>query len=154
MAAALVLGATGLPRRRITFMYLTWTAATLAVAGYGLATARWHLVVAAALVNGLEAAGTIAWATTKQRLVPAALLGRVSSLDWFISIAGLPVSYALTAPAAALLGARHALVLAGVLGAVATLAALFLPGMLAAEADVVAEPAAVAAGADLGRAAA
>src|SRR6266496_899430 len=101
----------------------------LAVVGYGLAQAGWQLMVVCVLVNGLEAAGTVAWATTKQRLVPADLMGRVSSLDWFISIAGLPVSYALTAPLAALIGARETLVLAGAVGACVTLAALYLPGM-------------------------
>jgi hypothetical protein len=81
------------------------------------------------LVNGLEAAGTIAWATAKQRLVPAELLGRVSSVDWFVSIALVPLSYALVAPVAGALGARATLVGAGLLGAVVTLAFLYLPGM-------------------------
>jgi len=69
------------------------------------------------------------WATTKHRMVPGELLGRVSSFDWFISIGLVPLSFALTGPAAALLGARGTLVLAGVLGGAVTLAALFLPGM-------------------------
>ena len=129
LAAAAVVGAIGLPRRQLTFMYVTWTVATFAVAGYGLAHAGWQLMVICMLINGLEAAGTVAWATTKQRLVPAGLLGRVSSLDWFISIAGLPVSYALTAPAAALFGVRATLIGAGLVGGACTLAALFLPGM-------------------------
>jgi MFS family permease len=129
LAAAAIVGQTGLPRRQLTFMYLCWTFATLAVAGYGLATAGWQLMIISVVVNGLEAAGTVVWATTKQRLVPAEILGRVSSLDWFISIAGLPVSFALTAPVAALIGAQATLVAAGVLGAGVTLAALFLPHM-------------------------
>jgi Transmembrane secretion effector len=129
LAAALIVGRMGLPRRQLTFMYLCWSVATLAVAGYGLATAGWQLMIISVVVNGLEAGGTVAWATTKQLLVPAEILGRVSSLDWFISIAGLPVSYALTAPVAALIGAQATLVAAGVLGAGVTLAALFLPHM-------------------------
>src|SRR3712207_7579202 len=36
--------------------------------------------------NALETAGTIVWATAKQRHVPDEMLGRVSSLDWLISI--------------------------------------------------------------------
>jgi len=48
--------------------------------------------------NALEGAGTIVWATTKGRLVPGRLLGRVSSFDWFISIALVPISYAFTGP--------------------------------------------------------
>lgn len=133
LTASAIIGRTGLPERQLTFMYLCWATATLAVAGYGLAVSGWQLMVACFVVNGLEAAGTIAWATTKQRLVPNELMGRVSSLDWLISIAGLPISYALTAPAATLLGARTTLVGAGVLGSAVTAAALFLPGMRAVD---------------------
>jgi hypothetical protein len=110
------------------FIYTTWTFATLAIVGYGVATASWQLAVACAFVNGLEAAGTIAWATAKQRLVPARLLGRVSSVDWFVSIALVPLSYALAAPVAGAFGVRATLVGAGALGAVVTFAFLYLPG--------------------------
>ena len=79
--------------------------------------------------NALETAGTIVWATAKQRHVPAALLGRVSSLDWLISIGLLPLSFALTGPVSGALGARTTLIAAGVLGAVVTFGALLLPGM-------------------------
>jgi hypothetical protein len=117
------------PRRQVTFIYVVWTLATLAVAGYGLATATWQLVVACLVFNALETAGTIVWATLKQRHVPASMLGRVSSLDWLISIGLLPLSFALTAPVTELIGARATLIGAGVGGAAVTLAALFLPGM-------------------------
>jgi MFS family permease len=129
IAAALIVGQRGVPQQYMRFIYITWTLATLAVAGYGLATASWHLAVSCALVNGLEAAGTIAWATAKQRLVPEALMGRVSSVDWFISIALVPLSYALAAPVAHAVGVQNTLVGAGVLGAAVTLAFLYLPGM-------------------------
>jgi MFS family permease len=129
VVAALAVGWIGIPRRFITYMYGTWAVATLAVAGYGLATATWQLAVACVLVNGLEAAGTVAWATTKQRLVPSGMLGRVSSVDWFVSTALLPLSYALAAPVAAWIGVRHTLLGAGVLGAIVTFGFLFLPGM-------------------------
>jgi transmembrane secretion effector len=129
VGAAVLMGQLGQPRRQITFIYVSWTIATLAVAGYGLATASWQLMVVCLLFNALETAGTIVWATLKQRHVPPAMLGRVSSLDWLISIGLLPLSFALTAPVAAALGTRETLIGAGVIGAVATLAALFLPGM-------------------------
>jgi hypothetical protein len=135
IAAALVVAQRGLPRRHMTFMYVTWTAATLSIAGYGVATRAWELVAASLAFNALEAAGTIAWATTKHRRVPSELLGRVSSLDWFISIALLPVSYALTAPVAAAIGPRATLVGAGLVGAGVTLGFLFLPGMRQIERD-------------------
>jgi MFS family permease len=133
IGGALFMGRTGIPRRSITFMYLTWTVATIAVAGYGVATMPWQAMAASFAFNALETAGTIVWATTKQRLVPNRLLGRVSSLDWFVSIGLLPLSFALTGPVATILGARATLVWAGLLGGAVTLAALFLPGMRAVE---------------------
>jgi MFS family permease len=132
--AAFVVGQAGLPKSFMTFMYVTWTLATLAVTGYGLAHQSWQLALVCALVNGFEAAGTIAWASAKQRLVPSHLLGRVSSIDWFVSIALMPLSYAIVAPAAQALGAQDTLVLAGLLGALVTLTFLYLPGMRAVQA--------------------
>jgi MFS family permease len=129
VGCAVVLGQRGLPRRDITFMYVTWTLATLAVAGYGLASAVWQLMLASLAFNALETAGTIVWATAKQRHVPTALLGRVSSLDWLISIGLLPLSFALTGPISGAIGAQSTLIAAGLLGAVVTFAALLLPGM-------------------------
>ncbi len=135
VGAALYMGQRGHPRRDVSVMYATWTLATLAVAGYGLATSSWQLMVACLMFNALETAGTIVWATIKQRHVPASLLGRVSSLDWLISIGLLPLSFALTAPAAAVVGVRATLVGAAMIGAVVTLGALFLPGMRDIEQD-------------------
>jgi MFS family permease len=149
VGAAIWMGRHGHPRRDVTVMYGTWTLATLAVAGYGLATAAWQLMLACLVFNALETAGTIVWATMKQRHVPSAMLGRVSSLDWLISIGLLPVSFALTAPVAAVLGARTTLIGAGVVGGVITLGALFLPGMRAIE-DVEVAPGSRAHGAELG----
>jgi DHA3 family tetracycline resistance protein-like MFS transporter len=102
-------------------------------------------MAASFVFNALETAGTIVWATTKQRHVPSALLGRVSSLDWLISIGLLPVSFALTGPVAAAIGVQETLVVAGLLGAAVTVSALLLPGMRdldrPAEADTATMPA-------------
>jgi Transmembrane secretion effector len=131
LACALVVGQVGLPRRTITFIYVVWTLATLGVAGYGLANGLWGLMAASVAFNVFETAGTIAWITAKQRHVPPALLGRVSSLDWLISIGLLPVSYALTGPVSGAVGLRTTLVGAGVLGAIVTVAPLLIPGVRA-----------------------
>jgi MFS family permease len=129
VAGAVFMGRRGHPRRDVTLMYATWTLATIAVAGYGLATAAWQLMLACLIFNALEAAGTIVWTTIKQRHVPRSMLGRVSSLDWLISIGLLPLSLALTAPVAAAVGVRATLVGAALIGGVVTLGAYFLPGM-------------------------
>ena len=76
----------------MTFIYVCWTAATLAVVGYALGRSVPQLMLACLVFNALEAAGTVVWSTVKQRHVPPALLGRVSSLDWLISISLLPLS--------------------------------------------------------------
>jgi MFS family permease len=133
VGCAVVMGQGGLPKREITFMYCAWTLATLAVAGYGVASSIWQLMLASLAFNGLETAGTIVWATAKQKHVPAALLGRVSSLDWLISIGLLPLSFALTGPVSEAIGVRGTLVGAGVLGGIVTFAALFAPGMRVVE---------------------
>jgi MFS family permease len=133
VGGAAFMGHRGHPRKDVTVMYMTWTVATLAIAGYGLANSAWQLMLVCLVFNALEAAGTIVWATIKQHHVPGAMLGRVSSLDWLISIGLLPLSFALTAPVAAVFGARATLVGAAALGAAVTLGAFFLPGMRAIE---------------------
>ena len=141
VGCAAVMGQRGLPRRDITFMYAAWTLATVAIAGYGLASSVWQLMLASLAFNALETAGTIVWATAKQRHVPAELLGRVSSLDWLISIGLLPLSFALTGPVSGAIGAQATLIAGGVIGGVVTLAALLLPGMRSVEGQHQARPA-------------
>jgi DHA3 family tetracycline resistance protein-like MFS transporter len=136
LLCAVVIGQTGLPKRSVRFMYCAWAVATLAVAGYGLVHALWGLMLVSVAFNTLETAGTIAWATIKQRHVPGALLGRVSSLDWLISIGLLPVSFALTGPVSMALGTHTTLLGAGLLGGGITFAALFVPGVRALDAEV------------------
>jgi hypothetical protein len=81
------------------------------------------------------------WFTVVQILVPARIRGRVSSLDWFISTAGVPVSFALTGPIAAALGPRHTLIWAGAVGGgFIVLTVLFVPGILSPERDGSLEP--------------
>lgn len=129
VGASMFMAQRGMPRRHMTFIYAAWSIATLMVAGYGMARAPWQAMVACFTFNAFESAGLIVWLTTKQVLVPARLLGRVSSLDWFISIGLMPVSYALAGPIAEHLGARTALICSGLVGASITLSFLFLPGM-------------------------
>lgn len=139
VACALAMMRSGLPSRGITFMYLVWALATVAVAGYGLASTLWQLMLASLAFNLLETAGTIVWATIKQRHVPGRMLGRVSSLDWLVSIGLLPISFALTAPVSAVIGVKTTLIAAGIAGAAVTLGGLMLPGMLRADRSMAAE---------------
>ena len=136
LLGGLLMGRGRNPRRPVTWIYVWWTIATLAVAGFGLATNAWGLVASAFVINGAEALGAVVWSTLKQRRVPNSMLGRVSSIDWCLSSALLPLSYALTVPVAHFLCVRTTLVVAGTAGAAITLGFLFLPGMRADEVTV------------------
>lgn len=139
IGASLAVGWLGTPRRAMRFVYLAWTVSTFVLVGYGLARAAWQVMLVSLLFNSLEAAGTVVWLTTKQRLVPRALLGRVSSFDWFISTGLVPLSFAVVAPVTAAIGARSTFVVAGALGAAVTLAFLFVPGVRSADGGVAAD---------------
>jgi len=70
---------------------------------------------------GCLTTGGIVWTTVLQRAVPGHMIGRVSSLDWVLSLGLTPLSYALTGPVAHVLGARETLLRAGVVSGVVLL---------------------------------
>ena len=145
ITASIVMSQRGMPNRNMSFIYIAWSLSTLAVAGYGLARFPWQVMLTCFAFNAFETAGQIVWLTTKQSLVPTRLLGRVSSLEWLISIGLMPLSYALAGPVATWLGTRTTLIGAGLLGSVITFAFLFLPGMRSPEKLPVREPSGVSA---------
>jgi hypothetical protein len=106
-----------------------------ALAGFGVVTSLWQAMLMAILLEGSLTVLVVIWYSALQRLVPARLLGRVSSIDWLMTQAGVPLSFALVGPAAAAFGVRPTLVAAGLGGAVIVLAFLFVPGSRAPERD-------------------
>jgi len=129
IVAAVVMAQLGLPRKHMTFMYVVWATGCLGIAGLAFAAVLWQAMAASFAQQALFASGLIVWGTLIQTLVPTRLLGRVTSLDWFVSTCLVPVSFALTGPMAAAVGAGTTLAGAGVIAAAATLACLFIPGM-------------------------
>ena len=95
-----------MPRRYLTVMILMWGVGCLPLIVMGLATEIWMLVVAALLLGVTFSAPMVIWGTLLQRRVPPHMLGRVASLDFFISISLMPVSMALAGPVSDLLGLR------------------------------------------------
>jgi hypothetical protein len=136
VAAALFFGQRGrLPRRPVTALYLAWAIAMFGTAGFGLVTGVWEAMIVALATEACITILVVIWFTLVQRLVPNDLLGRVTSLDWMISIGGVPLSFAIVGPVASAIGARMTLVLAGILGGAITLAVMFLPGARDPERD-------------------
>jgi hypothetical protein len=135
LLAAFLLGQRGFPRRHITFMYSAWAFGSLALVGFGLATDVWQMQAISLVEGALFTSGMVIWGTLMQTLVPGELLGRVTSLDWFVSTSLVPISFALTGPVSAGLGAQTTLVAAGIAAAAVTLAFLFVPGVRDTERD-------------------
>jgi DHA3 family tetracycline resistance protein-like MFS transporter len=129
IAMGLLLGSMGQPRRRVTWMYIGFSLGVLLMAAYGLMTTLWHALLASLLTAAAFELGSVIWTTLLQQRVPRELLGRVSSLDWLVSTGLVPVSFALTGPAAAIFGPETTMVGASVLGAVLMIALLFYPGV-------------------------
>ncbi|MET7952205.1 MFS transporter [Micromonospora sp. NPDC005324] len=71
----------------------------------------------------------IYWLSALQRTIPAAVLGKALALDQLSAFALLPVGYALTGPAVAVLGAQGTLIAAAVLTAAACVLTLLVPGV-------------------------
>jgi MFS family permease len=121
---SLVVASLRLPRRYLTVMLLLWGLGCVPMVVFGLATSLWLMVAAGALMGAAFEAGTVIWGTLLQRRVPPALLGRVSSLDFFVSLSLMPLSMALAGPASALIGSTALFLVAGLAPPVLAVAAL------------------------------
>lgn len=128
--ASLTIGQRDLPRRFMTVMYVSFGIGTLMLVGYGLATETWHILVASFIMHALLGAAIIIWNTTLHKHVPSNILGRVSSLDWFVSTSLIPVSLMIAGPLSLVMGPGRVLVGAGAIGCIALLAFLLIPGAL------------------------
>jgi MFS family permease len=136
VAVAIAMGQRGrLPRRAVTMLYLTWAIGMLMTAGFGIVTRLWEAMLVAFVAETCITFLIVIWVTLVQRLVPSELLGRVSSLDWMISTAGVPLSFALIGPLSDAIGVDATLIAAGVLGAAITFAFMFYPGARDPERD-------------------
>lgn len=136
VTVALTMGQRGrLPKRAITMLYLTWALGMLMTAGFGLVSSVWQAAAVAFVSESSITALIVIWVTLLQRLVPSKLLGRVSSLDWMVSIGGVPLSFAIVGPAAAAFGVDQTLIAAGLIGAAVTIAFMFYPGARDPERD-------------------
>jgi MFS family permease len=112
-----------MPRRYLTIMNGMWGVGCLPLIVMGSATRIWVLVVCAFVMGTLWSAPMVIWGTLLQRRVPPALLGRVASLDFFVSISLMPVSMALAGPVSQAIGLGWTFVVAGTVPLVVAVAA-------------------------------
>lgn len=121
---SLVVASRPMPRRYLTSMILLWGWGSLPVVLMGTTGSIWVMVSAALVVGAAFQAATVIWGTLLQRRVPAALLGRVSSLDFFVSLLFMPISMALAVPVSSVVGLSGTFVAAGAVPA--ALAVVFI----------------------------
>lgn len=141
---SMVVASLKLPRRYLTVMNLLWAFGCLPLAVFGLTDQIWLMAIAAFAVGAAFNGGVVIWGTLLQRRVPPAMLGRVSSLDFFVSLAFMPVSMAIAGPAGETVGLPVVFLIAGVaplvIGVVAIVAARMTRDEIAHPLDVLVEP--------------
>lgn len=101
---SLVMASLRMPRRYLTWMNLLWGVGSLPLAVIGYAGDIWIVIAAAFVLGTMFSAPTVICGTLLQRRVPPNLIGRVASLDFFVSISLMPVSMALAGPVSEAIG--------------------------------------------------
>ncbi len=125
-AGSLAVSSMRLPRRYLTLMILAWGVGCAPLAVIGLTQQLWVMVIALLVCGALFSGAGVLWGTLLQRRVPPAMLGRVSSLDFFVSLALMPVSMAIAGPIGEAIGLTAAFLIAGLVPPVLAALALLL----------------------------
>ncbi|WP_336643732.1 MFS transporter [Microbacterium sp. MMO-113] len=110
---SLLVSSLKLPRRYLTFMIACWGGGTLPLVVIGIADNLVVMLAALFIVGAATGAGVVVWGTLLQRLVPLDMIGRVASLDFFVSIAFMPVSIAIAGPLSLLIPIPVIFIIAG-----------------------------------------
>ncbi|WTM65715.1 MFS transporter [Humidisolicoccus flavus] len=95
---SLFMASVSLPRRYLSVMVAAWGFTMAPLAWFGFASHFWELAVIGFIVGAGGGIGQVIWGTLLQRRVPLRMLGRISSLDFFVSLALMPISMALAGP--------------------------------------------------------
>ena len=123
---SLVVASSKMPRRYMTLMILAWGVGCIPLAIIGFTDQLWVMVIALFVCGFIFSGAQVLWGTLLQRRVPHALLGRVSSLDFFVSLALMPVSMALAGPLGEAVGIAPAFLFAGLVPTVLAVATLMI----------------------------
>jgi MFS family permease len=123
---SLVVASSRPPRRYLTLMILAWGVGCIPLAIIGFTDQLWVMVIALFICGFLFSGAQVLWGTLLQRRVPPALLGRVSSLDFFVSLALMPVSMAIAGPVGEAIGIAPAFLFAGLVPTVLAVATLMI----------------------------
>lgn len=128
-----IIGRGGLPRRFMLQLYIAEALTLFGLAAFAYVNQFWNVLLIGLVVFGAAVMSEVIAETNLQRQVPRELLGRVTSLEWFVAIGVAPVSFALAGPLGRLYGPRPVLAAVGVFAGTTVLALSLLPGALSPE---------------------
>ncbi len=103
---ALVVGNLPMPKRRIRMMWLYWSIGSLAALVMGVATNFWEVEIFPIVVSPMIIFGNVIFESMMQTEVPRELLGRASSVDWFVSLGVSPLGLVIASQIANVVGVR------------------------------------------------
>lgn len=110
---SLLIASAKFPRRYLSLMTACWCLGTLPLALIGYVDEAWMLFIILLAFGITDAVGMVIWGTLLQRRVPSRLLGRISSLDFFVSLALMPLSMAVAGPLTQVLSLQTIFIIAG-----------------------------------------
>jgi MFS family permease len=105
------------PRRRIRVMWTYWVISSLSGLIVGVATNFWEVMIFPLIASPLMMLGNIIWESMMQTEVPRELLGRASSVDWFMSLGLAPIGLVVAGILATQWGVRTYFVVMSLLSA-------------------------------------
>ncbi len=128
VSAAIVAGRLGPPKRPLAVAWTSWGMASVVLFALGAAPDVYVVAVAGAVVFFGLTYGNLTWEALTQRVVPARMLGRVSSVDWLFSLSLSPIGVLLAGVLATSIGVRNTIFLGAGLAALASLV-MWIPGV-------------------------
>ena len=87
-------------------MWVYWTIGTLSALVIGIATNFWEIIIFPIVASPMMIFGNVIWESMMQSEVPRELLGRASSVDWFVSLGIAPLGLVIAGEVANYVGVR------------------------------------------------
>ena len=118
-------------RRVLVVGNLMLTLGAFPFVALALGSPLYATIFAAAIATAGLSVLSALWETSLQQLIPNAVLSRVVSYDWMVSLSAAPIGYALAGPAMSTLGTSAVLLTAAALMVVPCTLIVLLPGVRA-----------------------
>ena len=79
------------PKRRVRVAFTYWMIASLSALVFAFATDWWEVLIFPLVASPMMLLGNVIWESMMQTEIPKEMLGRATSVDWFLSLGLSPV---------------------------------------------------------------